>query len=399
VSLLAIESATDHAEVLVRGDDGAIRSHVRESIGQGHTRRLAGMVDAALREAGVAPRALRRVCVDLGPGSFTGVRVGLATARALALASGAEVRGASSLASLALASGVRGALVIPLVPAGRRDVYAGFFRADARGSVRTVAAPEVGTLALVVRRVEEAMRASGLSRVRFVGPGAGREYQALETFQRGSTSPAWRHEGLSALDLAEAAESKAGVAAGLPGPDEPPAPLYVRPAQAEERVRRRALAGETIPLRPMSRGDLATIATLERRIFSDPWPESFFVGELGQPLVYARVAERGSEIVGYAVSWLGAGAGHLGNLAVIPEQRRRGVARRLLEDLLDRARALMVKSLTLEVRASNAPAQALYRVYGFRLAGLRRGYYRDTGEDALVMEWRSDEASPTTSPQ
>lgn len=398
MSLLAIESATDHAEILVRGEDGATRAHVRESIGHGHTRRLSGMIDGALREARVAPRALRRVCVDLGPGSFTGVRVGIATARALALAAGAEVRGASSLASLALACGVRGALVIPLVPAGKRDVYAGFFRADTRGSVRVVGAPEVGTLALVARRVDEVLRASGLSRVRFVGPGAGRERETLETIQPGSTSPAWRHEGLSAIDLADACVSRAGVAAGLPGRDDALTPMYVRPAQAEERVRHRALAGETIRLRPMSRGDLATIAGLERNIFTDPWPESFFVGELEQPLVYARVAEREAEVVGYSVSWLGAGAGHLGNLAVIPEQRRRGVARRLVADLLDRANALKVQSLTLEVRASNAPAQALYRLNGFRLAGIRRGYYRDTGEDALVMEWRSEDLS-TVGPQ
>ena len=62
--------------------------------------------------------------------------------------------------------------------------------------------------------------------------------------------------------------------------------------------------------------------------------------------------------------------------------------RALVEDLLARARALKTENLSLEVRVSNFAAQALYRTHGFRLAGLRRGYYRDTGEDALVMEWR-----------
>jgi ribosomal-protein-alanine N-acetyltransferase len=142
----------------------------------------------------------------------------------------------------------------------------------------------------------------------------------------------------------------------------------------------------------MSRSDVPKVAALERAIFSDPWPPSFFNGELDQPLVYAKVAERAGEIVGYSVAWLGAGAGHLGNLAVIPQLRRHGVARRLMDDLLARARALKVQSLTLEVRSTNFAAQTLYRSHGFRLAGLRRGYYRDTGEDALVMEWRPDEA-------
>jgi ribosomal-protein-alanine N-acetyltransferase len=89
------------------------------------------------------------------------------------------------------------------------------------------------------------------------------------------------------------------------------------------------------------------------------------------------------------VAWLGAGEGHLGNLAVVPGARRRGVATALVEDLLREARTRDVEVVTLEVRVSNFAAQALYRRHGFRLAALRRGYYRDTGEDALVMEWRA----------
>jgi ribosomal-protein-alanine N-acetyltransferase len=97
------------------------------------------------------------------------------------------------------------------------------------------------------------------------------------------------------------------------------------------------------------------------------------------------------------MAWLGQGAGHLGNLAVVPDQRRRGVATRLLADLFDRARELAINSLTLEVRVSNFEAQWLYRRHGFRLAGLRRRYYRDTGEDALVMEWRSTPSTVSNS--
>jgi ribosomal-protein-alanine N-acetyltransferase len=95
------------------------------------------------------------------------------------------------------------------------------------------------------------------------------------------------------------------------------------------------------------------------------------------------------------MAWLGAGSGHLGNLAVVPGRRRRGIARRLVEDLLERACAERADPLSLEVRASNFAAQGLYRTHGFRLAGLRRRYYRDTGEDALIMEWRSPAAEGT----
>jgi ribosomal-protein-alanine N-acetyltransferase len=151
-----------------------------------------------------------------------------------------------------------------------------------------------------------------------------------------------------------------------------------------------------LALRTMDARDVPAVAAVERQVFSDPWPESFFLGELAQPLMFARVAERAGKLVGYSVAWLGAGGapgigtGHLGNLAVTPGERRRGVASALLADLLSVARDRGVGSLTLEVRATNAAAQALYRAHGFRLVGVRRGYYRDTGEDAMVMEWRAE---------
>ncbi|HYM81772.1 MAG TPA: ribosomal protein S18-alanine N-acetyltransferase [Candidatus Limnocylindria bacterium] len=385
---LVVESATSHVEVLVRGHDGANLAHEVEEVGHGHTQRLTPLLATALDRAGVRAADLDWVAADLGPGSFTGVRVGLATVHGLAAAGSARVLGASSLAALALSTQERRALIVPLVPGGRRDLYAGFFRADARGSIWLVAAPQVGPLDSLLPRVAEARDVTRSQRICFVGPGAAREREALEAFAAGSTALERRHEGLSALDLAAAVESGRGPAAGLPSAREMLRPLYVRPAQAEERVRRRALAQDPLVLRPLAHSDIPPIADIERQVFTDPWPESFFAGELEQSQVYARVAEREGRIIGYSLAWLSAVEGHLGNLAVVPERRRRGVARRLVEDLLARAQALAVRTLTLEVRVSNFAAQALYRAHGFRLAGLRRGYYRDTGEDALVMEWR-----------
>ncbi len=392
---LAIESATAHVEVLVSGPDGEALALGAEEVGHGHTRRLTPLVTATLARARLEARALAWIAADLGPGSFTGVRVGLATAEALALAAGAPLLGASSLAALALAAGreawsrVGRALLVPLVPGGRRDLYAGFFHLDPRGRVTLLAAPRVGPTAEVLEAAAEARaalpRGAGLH---FLGPGAARERDTLERSAPGSTRAAWRFAGLSALDLARAARSGLGPASGLPAAGATPRPLYVRSAQAEERVRRAALASRRITIRPLEPRDLGIVCAIEKQVFSDPWPESFFRSELAQAMVWARVAESEGALAGYLVAWLGAGEGHLGNLAVAPEARRRGIARALLDDLLERAVRLGVGHLTLEVRVGNFAAQALYRAYGFRLAGVRRGYYRDTGEDALVMAWR-----------
>jgi len=390
---LVLESATQHVEVLVCGPGGAPLAHEAEDVGHDHTRRLTPLVARALERAQVGARALAWVAADLGPGSFTGVRVGLATAEAMALAARAPLAGASSLAALAYSAGngtqVAGhMLLVSLVPGGRRDLYAGFFHAGRRGGVALLAAPRVGPVPELLAAVAEARallpRPAGL---RFVGPGAGRERESLERFAPGSTEPPWRFAGLSALDLAAAVRAGLGPAVGLPAPGEAPRPLYVRSAQAEERVRRAVLAGQRIRIRALTESDLPAVAAIEQRIFSDPWPESFFRAELAQAMTWARVAEVEGALAGYLVAWVGAGEGHLGNLAVVPEARRRGVARALLEDLLERVRTLATEKLTLEVRVSNFAAQALYRAHGFRLAGLRRGYYRDTGEHALLMAW------------
>jgi ribosomal-protein-alanine N-acetyltransferase len=395
---LVLETATEHVEVAVASRGLEFAAHLREDVGHGHTRRLAVLAGEALAQAGVKASELRWIAADLGPGSFTGVRVGLATASALALASGARVLGASSLAALAHSAGARRALVVPLVPAGRRDVYAGFFRADTRGKVTLIAAPRVGDLDALFAAVDEVSVLTPGVPVRFVGPAAARERERLEGAFEGSTFPAWRHEGLSAEDLARAATSGLGPSAGLPAGEGPMDPLYVRPAQAEERVRRKVAGLVPMKIRPFTLADIPPATALENIVFSDPWPESFFRSEIEQPLAYARVAERGvpdpvrpeSAFAGYLLAWLGDEEAHLGNLAVAPAHRRSGVARAMVEDLLAAARERGSRTVTLEVRVGNFAAQALYRTLGFRLAGLRRGYYRDTGEDALIMMWRND---------
>ena len=383
---LALETATEHVSVAVLGAGGDGDAHVvAEAVGHGHTRRLTALVMRALAETGTAARDLRWIASDLGPGSFTGVRVGLATARALAMVSGARLLGSSSLAALAHAAGGRKNLIIPLVGAGRRDLYAGFFRADPRGRVRLLAAPRVGTPPELLTAVAEAHALLGDHEVRFVGPGAGRERTLLESAWPGSTAAEFRHDALSALDVALAATLDQGPGAGLPAHGREMEPAYVRPAQAEERVRHRVMGLTPPVLRDLVSADLDRVDELEHRLFSDPWPRSFFLDALSDASAICRVAERGGAVAGYLVATLRPPTAELQNLATAPDQQRAGVARALLEDLIDTCRTRGVRELGLEVRVSNFAAQGLYRARGFRMVGLRRGYYHAPEEDALLM--------------
>ena len=382
---LALETATEHVGVAVLSPSGEPLAAVTENVGHGHTRRLTPMVDAALAEAGVRVSELSWIATDVGPGSFTGVRVGLATARALGLVSGARLLGASSLA--ALAHGAPGArqLLVPLVGAGRRDLYAGFFRRDAAGRTCLVAAPRVDTPQQLLAAVAEIHHLMSDHAVRFVGPGAAREREPLEAAYPGSTAGAFRHDGLSPLDLAHAALADGGPGAGLPAPGRELDPAYVRPAQAEEKVRHKVLGLTPPDLRPLRPADLPVVDDLEHRLFGDPWPQHFFLDALASPEALCLVAERGGAIAGYLVARLDTPSAELQNLATSPEHQRCGIARALLAELVATARVRGVRDIGLEVRVSNAAAQALYRTHGFRMTGLRRGYYKSPEEDALLM--------------
>jgi ribosomal-protein-alanine N-acetyltransferase len=136
----------------------------------------------------------------------------------------------------------------------------------------------------------------------------------------------------------------------------------------------------------MRRSDLDDVVELERRTFPTPWPRTLFERDLpNDGINQAFVARDGDGLVGYLISWLVVDELHIGNIAVTPGRRRSGTGTALLTHVLDLAREREVRRVTLEVRVSNAAAIALYRKFGFNEVAIRKGYYADDGEDALVM--------------
>jgi [ribosomal protein S18]-alanine N-acetyltransferase len=136
--------------------------------------------------------------------------------------------------------------------------------------------------------------------------------------------------------------------------------------------------------------DLPAVLSIERRAFETPWSLAMFVLELSKPSGICLAIADGDRLTGYLVCSRYADVWHLMNIAVTPEQRRRGIARRLLEQLLEDAGPNA--RYTLEVRTSNHGAIAMYEQLGFRRAGHRRRYYHDNGEDALIMWLESPQA-------
>ncbi|MGO9332792.1 MAG: ribosomal protein S18-alanine N-acetyltransferase [Acidimicrobiales bacterium] len=148
--------------------------------------------------------------------------------------------------------------------------------------------------------------------------------------------------------------------------------------------------GVVIEVLPMRRRHLKGVIAIERRIFPSPWSLGLYLSEISQPTTRAYyVAVVGPEVVGYAGMMMVVGEAHVTNIGVAPEWQRHGVGRRLLLQLAREARQRSAQHLTLEVRVSNVGAQALYHEFGFVPAGVRKNYYSEVNEDALIM-WAHD---------
>ena len=140
-----------------------------------------------------------------------------------------------------------------------------------------------------------------------------------------------------------------------------------------------------IELVRMSEEHVPQVAELEKICFSDPWSEKSVAYELTNPLSCWLVAVEDGRVAGYIGSQTVMGESDMMNVAVHPDYRRRGIAERLVNDLVEALKAFESHCLTLEVRESNDSARALYAKLSFCQVGLRKNYYRNPKEDALIL--------------
>lgn len=144
-----------------------------------------------------------------------------------------------------------------------------------------------------------------------------------------------------------------------------------------------------IKVTPMTLEDLNEVLEIEVLAFSTPWSRNSFLYELleNERAFYLTAKNEHGRVMGYVGMWIVFDEGHITNLATHPQYRRQGVARRLMDQLISESKERGVRYLTLEVRRTNSEAQELYQKLGFVHMGVRRKYYIDNNEDALIM-WK-----------
>ncbi|NLK33909.1 MAG: ribosomal protein S18-alanine N-acetyltransferase [Gracilibacteraceae bacterium] len=157
---------------------------------------------------------------------------------------------------------------------------------------------------------------------------------------------------------------------------------YIRRSQAEVEYEKK----HKIELQKMSLEDIDQVCEIENLSFAVPWSRESFESELvNNNLARYIVAKAEGKVVAYGGIWIILDEGHITNIAVHPEFRGRRIGEKLVKEMIKRAKESKAERITLEVRASNVAARKLYKKLGFKDGGIRKGYYTDTGEDAVIM--------------
>ena len=365
--VLALDTCLASCSVAL-AEDGNVAAFAAEPMRRGHAERIVPMVQEVMARAGRDFGDLDLMAVTVGPGSFTGVRVGLAAARAMAMVACRPLAGFGVLEALAHAvpaERLEGQRLLVALDAQRGELYLQDF--DARR--RALAPARLGNRLDLVAPLEPCL---------VVGDGAG-AFAGFAgcTIDESVLLPDAR--AVAALAIQRYGSGGVGL------PEAMPAPVYLREADAK-----RPDDVAPVVLRREGAEAAGVLAELHARCMDDPWSEAFLARFLAQDGAVAILARLRSDDtpVGFALLRTVADEAELLSIGVLPQRRREGIAQRLLAGCYDRCRAGAIVRLHLEVAEDNTPARQLYARAGYLPVGRRKGYYaRDEGDpvDALTL--------------
>ena len=435
MKILAVDTTGASASVAVQDTEKGKNSEIfceTSCEEMNHLQALFPMTEKALGDAGISKKELELIAVSTGPGSFTGIRIGMAAARTMAQALGLPMAAVPTLESFvyaertsAQAAGSASVVVCPMLDARRKQVYAAAYIIEnaalgAEGGYREIVkagAYDVDEfLALAARAAENEHAAL----IRMYGDGSDSYASAVSEAASACSADieyapaASRYQSAeNVLMMARAmAESGKTVSCSDVKPD------YMRKSEAERKLEAGQLgkktgkkkvlkkqqpaaedgmkipdADEPVTYRTAEAADVSAFAALDARCFSHAWSEASFMGELdgSKKSFYIAAENSKGDIIGFAGAAYVVDEGEVNRVAVHPLYRGRGIADRMMDMLIEGSEAQGIVSLMLEVREANRSAIALYKSHGFNVEGKRDGYYAETGENALLMRRNKEE--------
>lgn len=387
MKVLAIDSSGLTATVAVVEDEQTTAEYT-VNYKKTHSQTLLPMIDEIVRMAEVDLTAIDAIAVAGGPGSFTGLRIGSATAKGLGLAMGKPLIHVPSVD--AMAYNVYGCedIICPIMDARRSQVYTGIYtfvpqKADGDGQQMEYTFKVLRVQMAV--SVEELVRRLNIygKRVVFLGDGVPvykemlREGLKVPFFFAPSYMNRQRAAAVGSLGIRYYQAGRYETAAEHK-------PDYLRVSQAErERAEREKHAVPKV--RKMVMEDGAAVAEMEHQLFHDSWSEKSVLETLSQPNTICLMAEKAGRAAGYILAYTAAQEAEIIRIAAAKELQRQGVASALMEELEMLCRTQGISKILLDVRSGNVAARALYEKSGFIEDGIRQYFYENPREDAVLM--------------
>lgn len=375
MKILAVDTSTSAATAAIM-EDGRLISEYILNISRAHSQKIMGIIDGLFKESGISPSEIDIYACSSGPGSFTGLRIGASLVKGMAQVFGKPIVGIPTLDALAYNLYNCTGLICPILDAQRGMVYSSLYSWEKGGLVK-----QEDLRVILVEDLIELLKDKA-EPVTFLGDGVAVFEEKLknglkEYYKAPSDSLLPRASSCAALamELYEKGISDTYNSFRL---------VYIRKSQAETEYEKK----QKIELRKMSPDDIDEVYEIEKMSFVTPWSrESFEMEMFNNNMARYVVAEVDGKVVAYGGMWMVLDEAHITNIAVHPDYRGQKIGEKIVQELLQTARENKAARITLEVRVSNQAARNLYKKLGFEDCGIRKGYYADTGEDAVIM-WK-----------
>ena len=376
MKILGLDSSGIVASVAIVEDDVLIAEYT-VNYKKTHSQTLLPMLDEIAKMTELDLNSIDAIVVAAGPGSFTGLRIGSATAKGLGLALKKPLIAIPTVEGLAYNLYDISGLICPIMDARRKQVYTGIYRFTDH-QLKVVEDQMAVPMETVIEKLNQYGEA-----VTFLGDGVSvfHELIAEKMTVPYSFAPAYMNRQRAAvvgsLGICYYREGKFETAAEHK-------PDYLRISQAErERAEKEKNAKPEV--RVMTIEDGAAVAEMEHQSFSDAWSEKAVLETLRQPTALCLVAEKAGRRVGYLLAYQAADEIEIARVAVVEEVKRQGVGTALMKKLQEEGTQRKARKILLDVREKNHMAQAFYEKIGFKEDGIRKRFYTEPEEDAVLM--------------
>ena len=370
MKILSIDTASNICGVSILEDTHLI-CKLDQDTGRTHSENLMPMIQQAFEQSKLSLQDIDLLACDNGPGSFTGIRIGIATIKAFHDSLGIPCVGVSSLEALAYSIKKEG-LIVSIIDCKNDNCYFALYQLK-NDDYKEIISPMAETITNALKLCQQ--NSSDFTNLTFVGDGS-EKYKELILAKFGNCvlAPS-KNNSLNSYYV-----GLAGLTKGKEKKSEDILPLYLKKPQAQRQLEEKL---KHLKIMPMTLEDLNQISNILISDFDDYWNYDTLRNELKTENSNYLVAKMNEEIVGFAGIKVMIDEADVMNIVVKKTFRNQGIGTLLLKKLMDLSKELNFTSITLEVMEENYPAIHLYKALGFTQIGIRKNYYQD--KNGLIM--------------